>query len=81
MEIVVDNENRLVEVWVSSVESSMSETETKLKLICDKYSKIKFKTVVFRSGNCDLIIYTKALIRSNIMKFAKNDLNQMKHKI
>lgn len=81
MEIIVDKENKLVEVWVSSAENSMPDTEAKLKLIYAEYSKINYKTVVFRSGSADLSKCIEALIKSNMMKFAREDMNKTKQKI
>ena len=68
MEIIVDDEKKLVEVWLSRLESSKPETEASLKLIYDEYSKIKFKTVVFRSGGGNLSDYVEALVRNNKRK-------------
>lgn len=48
MEIIVDKDKKLVEVWLSRIESATPETEAALKLFYDEYSKMKFKTVVFR---------------------------------
>lgn len=76
MEIIVDKENKLVEVWLSRIESAASETETALKLIYDEYSRIRFKTVVFRSGGGNLSDCVEALIRNNRTKLAKMDSAQ-----
>lgn len=76
MEIIVDKDKKLVEVWLSRIESATPETEAALKLIYDEYSKMKFKTVVFRSGGGNLSDYVEALIRNNRTKLAKNDLAQ-----
>lgn len=50
MEIIVDKDKKLVEVWLSRIESAAPETEAALKLIYDEYSKMKCKMVVFRRG-------------------------------
>ena len=76
MEIIVDKDKKLVEVWLSRIESEAPETEVALKLIYDEYSKKKFKAVVFRSGGGNLNDYVEALIRNNRAKLAKNDLAQ-----
>lgn len=76
MEIIVDKDKKLVEVWLSHIESETPETEAALKLIYDEYSKMKFKTVVFRSGGGNLSDYVEVLIRNNRAKIAKNDLAQ-----
>ena len=76
MEIIVDKDKKLVEVWLSRIESEAPETEAALKLIYDEYSKMKFKTVVFRSGGGSLSDYVEALIRNNRAKLAKKDLEQ-----
>ena len=39
MEIIVDKDKKLVEVWLVRIESATPETEAALKLIYDEYSK------------------------------------------
>ena len=76
MEIIVDKENKLVEVWLSREESTKPETDILLKPLYAVNTRQKYKTVVFRSGSANLSDCIEALIRHNMIRFAEEDMSE-----
>lgn len=73
MEIVVDKEYKIVELWLTNEESSNPATNTFIDNICAEYSKNKYKVVIFRSGTGNLKSLTETLLRNNMLKFAEKE--------
>ena len=56
MEINVNEDKKIVEIWLSNEEKNNSLT---------KYKKTKYIVAVYESGSADLLIGTKSLLSQN----------------
>ena len=74
MKVDIDEEKRLVYVWIECENSGKPEAEDAIKQICAQYSSQNYKVVVFRSGSGNLSDLLEALIRNNRFKFAQEEL-------
>lgn len=66
MERIVYEDEKIVEFWVTNAESKDAALQQHLRNESQKWKQKKFKTVVFYSGNKDLLAVTKPLISYNI---------------
>ena len=65
MEINVNENKKIVEVWLSNEEKNNSLIKEKLKELYDKYKKTKYIVAVYESGSADLLSGTKSLLSQN----------------
>ena len=65
MEINVNEDKKIVEIWLSNEEKNNSLIKEKLKEIYDMYKKTKYIVAVYESGSADLFSGTKSLLVQN----------------
>jgi hypothetical protein len=65
MEISINENKKIVEVWLSNEEKNNSLIKEKLKELYAKYKKTKYIVAVYESGNADLLSGTKSLLTQN----------------
>jgi len=65
MEINVNENKKIVEIWLSNEEKNNSLTKEKLRELYDKYKKTKYIVAVYESGSADLLSGTKSLLSQN----------------
>ena len=65
MEVTVDNDARIVGVWLTNAEKKDAGVRLELKKLCEKNKERKYKTAVFFSGNRDLADCTQSLLLHN----------------
>ncbi|MCD7724604.1 MAG: hypothetical protein LUI12_03485 [Clostridiales bacterium] len=78
MEVVIDKENRIAEIWVKSVESGKESVEEEINNLVAAFTLAKLKTVIIRSEKEDLSKCMENLIRSNMYEFAKEKIKESK---
>ena len=66
MEMNVQSDRKLVEIWLSNAEKSNPITRMDINGICDKYKKQNYLVAVFESGSeslfqntLDLLVYNR----------------------
>ena len=65
MEKIIDNESRVVEIWLTQDEAASQLISQSLKPIFKHYKQQKYSVVVFSSGKRSLLEQTKQLILNN----------------
>lgn len=65
MEIVVDDNKKRVEIWLTRAEKDDVDLRESLKPIFTKYKSMKYIVAVFSSGEQDLLTNTKNLLLHN----------------
>ena len=65
MEINVNENKKIVEVWLSNEEKNNRQIKESLEKIYSDYKKIKYLVVVYESGSADLFSGTKSLLVQN----------------
>ena len=65
MEINVNENKKIVEIWLPNEEKNSNLIKDKLKEIYDMYKKTKYIVAVYESGNADLFNGTKSLLFQN----------------
>ncbi|MCL2013521.1 MAG: hypothetical protein FWG69_00880 [Oscillospiraceae bacterium] len=65
MEINVDNDLRLVSVWLTNAEKQNKSVRQELKALCEKNKERKYKTALMLSGERDLVDCTQNLLLHN----------------
>ena len=65
MEINVNENKKIVEVWLSNEEKNNRMTKEKLKELYMKYKNTKYIVAVYESGSADLLSGTKSLLSQN----------------
>ena len=65
MEINVNENKKIVEVWLSNEEKNNGLIKDKLKELYDMYKKTKYIVAVYESGSADLFSGTKSLLVQN----------------
>ena len=68
MEVVVDEPNRIIEIWLTSFETEQREANLMLAQLYKKSSEHKYKAVTFCSGKGNLENFTAALLSKNYRK-------------
>lgn len=74
MKIVVDNEKKIVEFWLTKAEQNDSALMDSLKPLYGVWHEKNYRPVVFRSGNRDLLNITEGLLLHNRTVAARRDL-------
>ena len=65
MEINVNEDKKIVEIWLSNEEKNNSLIKEKLKELYALYKKTKYIVAVYESGSADLLSGTKCLLSQN----------------
>ena len=65
MEMNIRNDERIVEIWLTTREKENEKLRDSLKPIYDRYKQMKYKVAVFQSGNRDLTDSTAGLLIHN----------------
>ena len=65
MEINVDDDKKLVSIWLTKSEKSDNNLRLSLKPLYQKYHRQKYKTAVYLSGEGSLLESTTALLLHN----------------
>ena len=65
MEIVVNENKKIVEVWLSNEEKNNAFIKDELKKLYDLYKKTKYIVAIYESGNADLLSGTQSLLSQN----------------
>lgn len=71
MDIVIKDEQKLVEVWLSNSEKHNSQIRSALNNVYADYSRKKYMVAVFESGKTDLYSNTMNLLKYNKARKAK----------
>ena len=65
MEINVNEDKKIVEIWLSNEEKNNNLIKEKLKELYAIYKKTKYIVAVYESGSADLLSGTKSLLSQN----------------
>ena len=65
LEINIDDDKRIVSVWLTKAEKADDNFRQSLKPFYQKYHNRKYKVAVYLSGEGDLLESTKALLLHN----------------
>ena len=76
MKTRVNDEKKIVEIWLTNAEQEDEELRESLKPLYAKYKKEKYKVAVFLSGSRDLFTQTEALLLHNQTVLARRDLER-----
>lgn len=68
MEINVDKEKKMVDIWLTKAEKNAEKLKESLKEVYKKYSEQKYMVAVFMSGEQDLYENTRDLLLYNLEK-------------
>lgn len=66
MEVNVDNEENIVEIWLRRSEADDNSLRQSLKPKIAEYKRQNFLVVVYESGEADLFETTKELLQHNL---------------
>jgi len=72
MEIIVRNDKKRVEVWLTRAERDNLELRASLKPLFAEYKAKKYLCVVYNSGNGNLLANTQDLLLHNKEAIAKS---------
>ena len=78
MEIIVKDERKLVEIWLTNAEKADPVLRAGLQGIYDTYKKKKYLVAVFESGNCALYEQTRDLLLYNRQRLAEQEVKREK---
>ena len=74
----VHDDMKLVEIWLTKVESEDDVFRRKLEPIFAEYKKKKYRVAVFSSGKGDMLELTKDLLKHTLEVNAKKELEAEK---
>ena len=75
MQIIVRDDRKLVEVWLTNAEKDDPQVKEALKPMYAEYKQKKYLVAVFQSGRHDLREETRDLLLYNKMRSAKHELS------
>nr|WP_325223402.1 hypothetical protein [uncultured Oscillibacter sp.] len=76
MEFHVRNESRIVEIWLTRTEGENAQLREKLKPLYQEYQAKNYLVAVFQSGSEDLAENTSALLCTNRIRLARQEVEQ-----
>ena len=76
MQITMDDEYKLVQVWLTNSEKDDPQIGQNLKPIYNKYKDSEYQVVVYKSGHQDLYENTLALLKSNMNRSAREEVQK-----
>lgn len=74
LKIVVNENKRIVEFWLTNEEKNNKELKNTIVSDCKEWKKKKFFPVIFESGNGDLKDSIEGLLRHNCETMAQNEI-------
>ena len=74
MEMIVRDDRKLVEIWLTNAEKNDPKVREGLKDIYDKYKNTKHTVAVFQSGKGDLYENTRDLLLYNRRRTAQKEV-------
>ncbi len=74
MEINVDKEKEMVDIWLTKAEKNDEKLKESLKEVYKKYSEQKYMVAVFMSGEQDLYENTRDLLLYNRRRMAEKEV-------
>ena len=74
MEINVDKEKKMVDIWLTKAEKNDEKLKESLKEVYKKYSEQKYMVAVFMSGEPDLYENTRDLLLYNRRRMAEKEV-------
>ena len=74
MEINVDREKEMVDIWLTKAEKNDEKLKESLKEVYKKYSEQKYLVAVFMSGEQDLYENTRDLLLYNRHRMAEKEV-------
>ena len=74
MEINVDREKEMVDIWLTKAEKNDEKLKESLKEVYKKYSEQKYLVAVFMSGEQDLYENTRDLLLYNRRRMAEKEV-------
>ena len=74
MEINVDKEKEMVDIWLTKAEKNDEKLKESLKEVYKKYSEQKYLVAVFMSGEQDLYENTRDLLLYNRRRMAEKEV-------
>ena len=74
MEIVVRDDKRRVEIWLTHAQGNDARLKESLKAMLAEYKAKKYLCVVYNSGDGDLLANTRDLLLHNKKEIAKSTL-------
>ena len=74
MEMIVRDDRKLVEIWLTNAEKNDPNVREGLKDIYDKYKNTKYTVAVFQSGKSDLYENTRDLLLYNRRRTAQKEV-------
>ena len=80
MEFRVRNDSRIVEIWLTRAEGENAELREKLKPLYQEYQAKNYLVAVFESGSEDLAENTSALLCTNRIRLARQEVEQERQK-
>lgn len=80
MEFRVRNDSRIVEIWLTRAESENAGLREKLKPLYQEYQAKNYLVAVFESGSEDLAENTSALLCTNRIRLARQEVEQERQK-
>ena len=75
--IRINDNNKIVSLWLSGEESHTGVLPEEIRNTCDAYRTRKYMIAVFRSGEDDLYGNTIAMLRHNRQLAAENEMKQV----
>lgn len=80
MEFRVRNDSRIVEIWLTRAEGENAELREKLKPLYQEYQAKNYLVAVFESGSEDLAENTSALLCTNRIRLARQEVELERQK-
>jgi len=74
LEMIVRDDRKLVEIWLTNAEKNDPNVREGLKDIYDKYKNTKYTVAVFQSGKGDLYENTRDLLLYNRRRMARKEV-------
>ena len=65
MNITIDNNAKIVQIWMTNAEKADDELRASLSSAYQQYKQLKYKVAVFESGQGNLFDYTSGLLLHN----------------
>lgn len=78
MEVRLNGDSKIAEIWLTNAEKSDSGVQAQLKSLYAEYKKKGYLTAVFLSGDQDLYQQTTDLLKFNRRRSAQREVQQEK---
>ena len=74
MEMSVEPDRRLVEIWLTNAEKADPGLRANLQSVCARFKQKKYLVAVFESGGGDLMEQTRELLLYNRRRMAEQEV-------